>query len=192
MISLWIGLGMVWLLSLLQRTGRRAALATGLVALALLAVPLVLNWTALDLSKDREAENFLDAILQAAEPDAMVLTVGDRATFALWYARYGLERRPDIIPVSRDLWALESYRRTVGTIHPALAGREPASELVSLLSSSLQQRRAVYLAQVSEVSTDLAEPSLPQGSPYRLRREALVLPSDTSAGWVLWRLEPTP
>ena len=83
MISLWIGLGMVWLLNLLQRIGRRAALATGLVGLALLAVPLTLNWTALDLSKDREAEDFLDAVLQAAEPDAMVLTVGDRATFAL-------------------------------------------------------------------------------------------------------------
>ena len=59
MISLWIGLGMVWLLNLLQRSGRRAAVATGLAALALLAVPLVLNWPALDLSKDREAENFL-------------------------------------------------------------------------------------------------------------------------------------
>ena len=98
MISLWIGLGMVWLLNLLLRIGRRAALATGLVAIALLAVPLVLNWTALDLSKDREAENFLDAVLQTAEPDAMVVTVGDRATFALWYARYGLERRPRYHP----------------------------------------------------------------------------------------------
>ena len=192
MIALWIGLGMVWLLNLLQRIGRRAALATGLVGLALLAVPLTLNWAALDLSKDREAEDFLDAVLQAAEPDAIVLTVGDRATFALWYARYGLDRRPDIIPVSRDLWALESYRRTVGTTHPALAGREPPSELISLLSSLLQHRRAVYLAQVSEVSADLAEPPLLRGSPYRLRREALVLPSDTSAGWVLWRLEPAP
>ena len=192
MISLWIGLGMVWLLNLLQRIGRRAALATGLVGLALLAVPLTLNWTALDLSKNREAEDFLDAVLQTAEPDAMVLTVGDRATFALWYARYGLDRRPDIIPISRDLWALESYRRTVGTTHPSLAGPEPPSELASLLASSFQQRRAVYLAQVGEVSADLAEPSLPQGSPYRLRRETLVLPSNTSAGWVLWRLEPTP
>ena len=54
----------------------------------------------------------------------------------------------DIIPVSRDLWTLESYRRTVGTTHPALAGREPASELLTLLLSTLQQRRTVYLAQV--------------------------------------------
>ena len=192
MISLWIGLGMVWLLDLLQRISTRAAWATGLLALTLLAVPPILNWTALDLSKDRQAENFLDDVLQAAEPNAMILTVGDRATFALWYARYGLERRPDIIPISRDLWALESYRRTVRTTHPALADREPPAELVTLVSSSLQQRRAVYLAQVSEVSADLAEPQLAEGSPYRLRREALVLPSDTSAGWVLWRLEPTP
>jgi hypothetical protein len=192
MIALWIGLGMVWLLNLLLRTGKRAAMATGLIVLALLAVPLVLNWTALDLSKDREAENFLDAVLQAAEPDAMVLTVGDRATFALWYARYGLERRQDIIPVSRDLWPLENYRRTVGTTHPALAGREPTSELLSLLLSTLKQGRTVYLAQVSEVSADLAESPLPQGSPYNMQLEVLVQPSDASAGWALWRLQLTP
>ena len=192
MISLWIGLGMVWLLNLLQRIGTRAALITGVVALTLLAVPLTLNWTALDLSKDREAENFLDAVMQIAEPDAMVVTVGDRATFALWYARYGLQRRTDIIPVSRDLWALESYRRTVGATHPALAGREPPSELATLVSSSLRQKRTVYLAQASMTPVDLAEPPLPQGSQSRLRQEALVLPSNTSAGWVLWKLEPPP
>ena len=192
MISLWIGLGMVWLLNLLQRIGTRAALITGVVALTLLAVPLTLNWTALDLSKDREAENFLDAVMQIAEPDAMVVTVGDRATFALWYARYGLQRRTDIIPVSRDLWALESYRRTVGATHPALAGREPPSELATLVSSSLRQKRTVYLAQASMTPVDLAEPPLPQGSQSHLRQEALVLPSNTSAGWVLWKLEPPP
>lgn len=192
MISLWIGLGMVWLLNLLQRIDRRAALATGLVGLALLVVPLARNWTALDLSKDREAEDFLDAVLQTAEPDAMVLTVGDRATFALWYARYGLDRRPDIIPVSRDLWTLESYRRTVGTTYPSIAGPEPPSELASFLASLFQQKRPVYLAQVGEVFAGLAEPPLLQGSSYRLRREAVVLPSDTSTGWVLWRLESSP
>ena len=35
MIALWIGLGMVWLLNLLLRTGKRAAMATGLIVLAL-------------------------------------------------------------------------------------------------------------------------------------------------------------
>ena len=67
--------------------------------------------------------------LQQAPADAVVLTAGDRATFALWYGRYGLGLRPDVTPVSRDLWALASYRATVASQHPDLAGAAPPADL---------------------------------------------------------------
>ena len=181
MIALWIGLGMVWLIGWLRRISVRAALTAGLVGIALLAVPLAKNWTTYDLSKDQGAEDFMAAVLQTVEPEALIVTVGDRATFALWYARYGLQRRPDVIPVSRDLWSLESYRQTVGTIHPSLSGQQPPSDLLSLFSAALQQQRPVYLAQVGDMPADMTELGLPRGFPYRLRREAFMPPSETSA-----------
>ena len=175
MIGVWIGLGMAWLIAWLRRIGGRAALSAGLVGLAFLAVPLSINWTSHDLSNDRQAEDFVAGVFDAVEPDALLVTVGDRATFSVWYARYGLARRPDIIPVSRDLWALESYRETVATMHPALAGEPLPSELDALVATSLQLRRPVYLVQVGAVPVDGAHLAIARGDRwYQARLAASV------------------
>ena len=192
MIGVWIGLGMAWLMTWLRRIGNRAALTAGLVGLALLAVPLSINWTSHDLTNDRQAEDFVAGVFDAVEPDALLVTAGDRATFSVWYARYGLARRPDIIPVSRDLWALESYRETVATTHPSLAGELLPSELDALLTTSLQSQRPVYFVQVGAVPADGADLQLLEGATVQARLAASVAPSEASVGWVLWRVYASP
>ncbi len=190
MIGVWIGLGMFWLIGWLRQVGHRAVAIGVLIGLLLLAVPLARNWAEYDLSNDRRAEEFVSDLMQDVEPNALVVTVGDRATFALWYARYGLARRPDMIPVSRDLWSLESYRQTVGATHPALAGPEPPPELSTLLSM-VQQRHPVYVTQVHASPADLAADDALLGSGLRLRQVERSVGLE-SPGWTLWKVEPPP
>ena len=147
-------------------------------------VPLVRYWPAQDLSHDRQAEDFIAAVLAAAEPEALVVTVGDRATFSLWYGRYGLGQRPDLAPISRDLWALDSYRRTVGHTHPELAGPQPPADWPTFLATAAAGH-PVYLAQAPDSGPPpgLAELGLPPNAPY-------VLSASIAPG--LWHLQPRP
>lgn len=188
MIGIWIGLGTAWFLNWLRRVDCRAAFGAALAGLFLLMIPLTVNWSSRDLSKDDEAESFIVNLLQAVEPDALVITVGDRATFALWYARYGLEQRPDIIPISRELWSLPSYRQTVASTHPSLVGDRPLPALEALLSVSAKELRPVYLVQVGASPTDGATLGLPESYLNHLQLELTAPPSESSSGWTLWKL----
>jgi hypothetical protein len=188
MIGTWIGLGAAWCLDRLRRVDYRAAMAMSLAGLLLLMVPLAANWSDHDLSKDDEAEKFIADLLLTVEPDALVITIGDHATFALWYARYGLEQRPDIIPLSRELWTQSSYRQTVADTHPMLAGGRLTTELDALLVASLQQHRPVYLVQAGASPEDSTTLGLPEELLDYLREERTVPSSEGSLGWTLWRL----
>lgn len=182
LIAIWIGVG---LQAAVRRWAGAGAWGSALIlalCLALILVPLVRYWPAHDLSQDRQAEDFMAVVLATAEPAALVVTAGDRATFSLWYGRYGLGRRPDLAPVSRDLWGLESYRRTVGHTHPDLAGAQPPADWPAfLLTAALE--RPVYLAEAlrSGPPPTLADLGLLPDAPYRL---------DTTPVSGLWRLQP--
>jgi hypothetical protein len=112
----------------------------------------------------------------------VVLTAGDQATFALWYGRYGLGLRPDVIPIGRDLWALPSYRATVASQHPDLVGPAPPADWLDLLQAAGQQR-PLFLAQAGLADPARADGSHPTVPGYRLE---LVIHGD---GWALWQLE---
>jgi hypothetical protein len=148
------------------------------LSIALVAASLALYWPQQNLRNDQAAEQFYSQVLQHAAPDAVVLTVGDRATFALWYGRYGLGLRPDVTPVSRDLWALAGYREGVARNHPDLAGPAPPEAWPNLLEKAGRQR-PIYVAQAARAM----EPQPPDLPGWQ------AIPALQGDGWVLWRLE---
>lgn len=188
LIALAAGLGLVGLTRRLAasfRWGRPVALA---ICLALLVIPLLAYWQDQDLRRDQEAELFLAATWQSVEPDALVVAAGDRATFSLWYARYGRYDRPDVIVVSRDLWPLASYRETVARAHPELAGDELPDTLADLLALSVRDR-PVYLVRAPgppAASSGTPDPPLVPGHDWVPAVAAGL--SQTPGPGVLWRL----
>lgn len=176
-LALALGVGLAVLLDWLAGWRRRAALLAALASLALAAAPAAIHWQQQTLRHDRAAERFYSQVLQQVAEEAVVLTVGDRATFALWYGRYGLALRPDVTPISRDLWALPGYRAAVARQHPDLTGSAPPDAWPDLLHAA-GQRRPLYLAQAS-----LQPPAVDGWT------AAVELQGD---GWSLWRLADSP
>lgn len=186
LIAIAAGLGLHVVVQRLAVAGRGGAAAAVALCLAIALAPLALHWSAHDQHQDHQAETFVAQVLADSERNALVVTAGDRATFSLWYARYGLGRRPDLAPVSRDLWPLASYRRTVGYTHPDLAGPEPPEDWLAFLLS-VADRRAVYLAQVEGGPVDLATLGLPADAPFHLEAVA----GEGGRPVALWRLRPS-
>ncbi len=176
-LALAAGAGAATALDGLADRRPRAAVAAALLGITLAAAPLALFWQQQNLRTDQAAEQFYRQVLQHAAPDAVVLTVGDRATFALWYGRYGLGLRPDVTPVSRDLWPLAGYRAGVTRRHPDLAGPAPPEAWPDLLDEAGRQR-PLYLAQAA-----LADGAQPPGAPGW--QATIAVQGD---GWALWRL----
>ena len=91
-----------------------------IIALAPGVVQGLRQVSALDLSGDRQAVDYAEAVLGAAPRDGVVLVDGDAATFALWYARYARGIRPDVAVLNEDLLYRDWYRTHVGRLHPGL------------------------------------------------------------------------
>jgi hypothetical protein len=181
-LALALGAGMATALDWLAGRSLRAGLVAALLSLVLAAAPLALYWQTQNLRGDQAAERFYSQVLEHTPAGAVVLTAGDRATFALWYGRYGLGLRPDVTPVSRDLWALPSYRATVASQHPDLAGPAPPADWLDLLQAAGQQR-PLFLAQAG-----LADPAHGDGDQIAIPGYRLALVSHGD-GWALWQLE---
>ncbi len=181
-VALAGGVGVAAALQWLDAWKPRAALAAAALSLVLVVTPLPVRWPAQNLRHDRAAEQFYRDMLGRVEPDALVATAGDRATFALWYGRYGLGLRPDVALASRDLWPLPGYRGVVASQHPELAGAALSDDWRDLLAAAAQQR-PVYLAQAGLNGAAMAPPAI-----AGFRAEL----AQTGDGWALWRLSPFP
>jgi hypothetical protein len=84
------------------------------IALAPPIWTLARNTTALDLSDDRNAENFGHAVMNEAPAGSVLLTGTDRQTFALWYYQRVEGLRPDVAVVDEGLWGFDWYRAGLG------------------------------------------------------------------------------
>lgn len=132
-----------------RRVNRRMAgsLAMCLVALAP-ALPLAVNYAAVDASHDREAYHYGLGAMDSAAPQAVIITHATQDTFALWYFRYALAQRPDTAVVSGSLLPYTWYTQTLAKQHPdlVLPAESPyATEMVKELIRHNLPRRPVYL-----------------------------------------------
>ena len=96
-----------------RRPLRRLCATALVVTLVPAAAEVALYWRQLDVHADRTAVDFAARTLDAAPAGAILLASGDEATFALWYARYALGRRPDVSVVNEDLLPRPWYRAQV-------------------------------------------------------------------------------
>jgi hypothetical protein len=141
-VALWMAWGAYGVLRELRHLGGTAQRLGRLAMVALLALPLVSavsRFRDLDLSLDREAYVSAESLLQAAAPNGLILSRGDSQTFSLWYVRYGLRQRPDVVVVDRYLLAMSWYRTD-------LAARN--SELAPLLQAQDDQEAALMLLSI--------------------------------------------
>jgi hypothetical protein len=132
LISLWLAWGVSDLLRL-ARTKRMPA-RLGWALLALPALWVALNFSAVSLRHDRTAMQFAERTLGQAAPDALILVDDDRHTFALWYAHYALDHRPDVAIVNVNLLRYEWYRLGLAKANPDLS---PAREVASLIQQNI-------------------------------------------------------
>jgi hypothetical protein len=159
MLAFWLGQGLitslqaVWGVTQQMSTPRWPVvvplLAGTLLAAVLPLLPLTSNWAAHDLRQEGDAGEYAAAALAAAAPGALVVTSGDRSTFALWYRRYALEERNDVTIVNGGLWGFDWYRDTLARHDPETALPEEADsprDLAGLVEASLG-RRPVYVTE---------------------------------------------
>lgn len=96
-------------------------LAGGVLLLAALPLAsLSMNWSRSDLSRDRQAQDYVEQSLAVLPSDALVLATGDRETFALWYARWVMPDDFHGDVVSLPLLHLDWYREQVQARNPDL------------------------------------------------------------------------
>ncbi|MFD0965222.1 glycosyltransferase family 117 protein [Pseudofulvibacter geojedonensis] len=110
--SIWIGLGVLSLYYGLKKflaPKISAPLATGL---CLLAVPLLLanqNWDDHDRSGKATAQSMAKAYLDSCQENAILFTIGDNDTFALWYLQEIEKYRTDVRVINTSLFATDWY-----------------------------------------------------------------------------------
>lgn len=110
--AIWIGFGVYALFDLLKAYLKPKILAPAITFVCLLAVPIVLaaqNWDDHDRSNRYTAQSMAKMYLQSCQKDAILFTIGDNDTFALWYAQEIEGYRTDVRTVNTSLFATDWY-----------------------------------------------------------------------------------
>jgi len=162
--TLWLAAGLFWGTEAVvnARLARKALrflwVPLLLVLVALPFVSLVRHWDRMDLSRDHEASAWVAEVLDAADTGGVILTAGDRTTFALWYALYGLKLRPDLTPLNINLYAYPWYQRTLVNHHSTLAIGVHNGELPPLaqLVTEVSREHPLYRAEPLELDFAIA------------------------------------
>ncbi len=106
--AIWIGIGVLSLYEGLKKYITPKVTAPLVTVVCLLAVPFLLanqNWDDHDRSGKYTAQSMAKAYLDSCQENAILFTIGDNDTFALWY-----------------LQEIEGYRRDVRVINTSLLG----------------------------------------------------------------------
>jgi len=112
--AIWIGLGAHALLQKLQKINTGTLLQSLGLGLCLLAVPFLMayqNWDDHDRSNRYTAQSIARSYLQSIQKDsgAMIFSIGDNDTFALWYAQEIEGFRTDVRTINTSLLATDWY-----------------------------------------------------------------------------------
>ncbi|MDG1961439.1 MAG: DUF2723 domain-containing protein [Flavobacteriaceae bacterium] len=110
--AMWIGYGAFALIDLLrERWNKQWVVPVGL-ALSLAAAPVILateNWDDHDRSGRRTANSMGQMYLDSCDPNAILFTIGDNDTFALWYQQNIEQYRRDVRIVNTSLFQTDWY-----------------------------------------------------------------------------------
>ena len=162
--GLWLAAGLYWGAEVLagaglsRRASRLVRIPMLIVIIALPALSLARHWDRIDLSHDHEAQDWVAGALADAAPGGIILTAGDRTTFALWYALYGLKLRPDLTPVNIHLYSYPWYQSALVNHHPVLASRADDGALPSLelLMTEVSRQHPLYRTEPMELDFAIA------------------------------------
>ncbi|HSJ59426.1 MAG TPA: hypothetical protein VLC95_19735, partial [Anaerolineae bacterium] len=93
---------------------------------------LALHWSAADPDDDWVVHTYIEQVLDATEPDSLLVVRGDGPTFALWYGIYVERPQAGVAVVSGPMLAFIWYRDQVRHLYPDLVVAEPSSEDVTI------------------------------------------------------------
>jgi hypothetical protein len=125
--SIYIGLGVLALSERIQSFLRPRIAIPIVGVLSLLCVPVLLaseNWDDHDRSSRYTAQSTAKAYLDSVEGDvdAMIFTIGDNDTFAIWYAQEIEGYRTDVRSINTQLlatdWYIDQLKRRTYTSSP--------------------------------------------------------------------------
>ena len=168
--GLWAGYGAVVAAERLRLPGA--------VGLAVAALPVVLNWRAVDRTRWPEADlpRFLaGSLLDAAPPRAVLFVGGDNDTYPLWHAQAVLGTRRDVTVVTTPLLPADWYRAELWRRHqlhpdPAVSrwqGRTAASREIARRARALGRPVAVAITMPGDERRSI-------GGPWELRGPVYV------------------
>ncbi len=111
--SIWIGMGFAAIMNYLKKFDNKISKSI-IYIICVIAVPFLMafnNWDDHDRSDRYTAQSISKAYLQSIEKDkdAMIFTIGDNDTFALWYAQEIEEFRTDVRTINTSLLATDWY-----------------------------------------------------------------------------------
>lgn len=123
--AIWIGIGVYALFDLVKDYLKPKIVAPMVIAIGLLAAPALLisqNWDDHDRSNRYTANSMAKMYLDSCDENAILFTIGDNDTFALWYAQ-GIEGyRQDIRTVNTSLfqtdWYIDDMKKKAYTSDP--------------------------------------------------------------------------
>ena len=118
--AIWIGLGIgsvieklppnpVWLKPILMS-----------ISIAIIGLQAIQMIPKMDMSNDHTAEQYAQTVLENLPMNAIVMTKGDEALFALWYFHYVKGQRPDVAVVSNELLVQPWYHYVLKSTYPTL------------------------------------------------------------------------
>lgn len=109
---IWIGLGVLGLFKLIPKLKENTTKAYLVGGLTFLAVPLQMGakgWDDHDRSRDKFVYKLAKAYLDACDKDALLITVGDNATFPIWYLQEVEGYRTDVRVINYELLNIDHY-----------------------------------------------------------------------------------
>lgn len=110
--AIWIGFGVFALFDLAKKYLTPKIAAPVAIVVSLLAVPTLLaseNWDDHDRSGNYAALVMAKMYLDSVDENAILFTIGDNDTFALWFAQQILGYRTDVRIVNTSLFATDWY-----------------------------------------------------------------------------------
>ena len=110
--TIWIGLAVMWMAELLEKTLKNRQVAGAVAAVACVLVPVQMaceNWDDHDRSNRYTVRDLSTNYLNTLDPNAILVTHGDNDTFPLWYIQEVEGVRTDVRIMNTSLMGTDWY-----------------------------------------------------------------------------------